>query len=396
MPRSKSVSIKLNDIAHGGDAVGKYDGMVVFVPYGIPGDVVNVEVIGNKKRFGRGVITRIEESSVDRIKPRCDYFERCGGCHWQHINYSTQLKFKQQIVRDTLTRIGSFNSPPVHPTISNPHPWKYRSHLTFNRNHSGKLGLVSTDNRNIISIDECSIARPEIVERLNQLNETPNPRAAQRVRIQVGINNQAADFSMDEDDSASKSFTETTYYSVLDRAFQCSPGSFFQADPDQAAVLVQLVLDSLNLQGTEQVLDLFSGVGLFTAFIAKQALQVIGVEISESATRDAEANLSDFSNVNLIQAGIKEALESDVIPPSLSVDAIVVDPPRTGVRPEDLDAILTMSPLKIVYVSCDPATFARDAKQIVAAGYSLISVQPVDMFPQTYHIEAVSTFVKHK
>jgi 23S rRNA (uracil1939-C5)-methyltransferase len=177
-------------------------------------------------------------------------------------------------------------------------------------------------------------------------------------------------------------------YKLLDRTFRCSSGSFFQVNLPQAAKLVELALERLNLKGNEHVLDLYSGVGLFTAFIAAAAGHVSGVESFAPAVEDAVHNLNDYTNIDLYVDTIEAALPEILV----AVDAAVVDPPRAGMDAAALEALVAKQPQQIVYVSCDPATLARDAKRLVAAGYTLRDVQPVDMFPQTYHIESVAHF----
>ena len=179
---------------------------------------------------------------------------------------------------------------------------------------------------------------------------------------------------------------ERVHYTIKGRVFQVTGGSFFQVNLAQAETLVDLVLERLDLRGSEHVLDLYSGVGLFTAFLAERARRVSAVEVYAPAVRDAEVNLAEFANVDLRVGAVEAVL------PRGNFDAAVIDPPRAGVKPKALDALIARAPRKIVYVSCDPATLARDAKRLAASGYRLIDVQPVDMFPQTYHIESVAAF----
>jgi 23S rRNA (uracil1939-C5)-methyltransferase len=194
--------------------------------------------------------------------------------------------------------------------------------------------------------------------------------------------------SIEHDDEAALASAEQVHYRIKGRAFQVTGGSFFQVNLPQAETLVELMLERLALTGGERVLDLYSGVGLFTAFLAERARQVIAVEVYAPAVRDAKVNLGGFSNVELRVGTIEMALQHD----RSRADAAVTDPPRAGMKPKALETFIRQTPRRIVYVSCDPATLARDARALVGGGYRLIDIQPVDMFPQTYHIESVAAF----
>jgi 23S rRNA (uracil1939-C5)-methyltransferase len=184
------------------------------------------------------------------------------------------------------------------------------------------------------------------------------------------------------------------HYTIKEHTFRVTAGGFFQVNLPQTEVLVDLVLERLNLQGNESVLDLYSGVGLFTAFLAERAALVTSVESYPPAVTDADVNLANFENVDLIEGNVEDVLGDLIKSESERYDAAVVDPPRTGLEVEALDALAALAPQTIVYVSCDPATLARDAKRLAAKGYRLLDVQPVDMFPQTYHIECAATLRK--
>src|SRR5581483_7282645 len=313
------------------------------------------------------------------------------------------------VVIDQMERIGGFQDVIVHSTLPSPEPWQYRSHVTFHVTEDGRLGFVATDDEHVIPIEECHIIRPELLDLLDALDLSEIHNLTQ-VRLQVGtepdeclIVISTADDTPPEietDLPASISFlfedgqpmsligSGSVHYTIKDRLFRVTAGSFFQVNLPQAEALVNLVLDRLDLQGGESVLDLYAGVGLFTAFLAERAGLVTSVESYAPAVADADANLSEFDNVELIEGAVEEVLP-DLQGP---FDAAVLDPPRTGLEAAALDALVALAPRRIVYVSCDPATLARDAKRMAAKGYQLRDVQPVDMFPQTFHIEAVATF----
>ncbi len=403
------IEIELDEMVHGGQALARHEGRVIFVPYAIPGERIAARIVDDRGRyaFAEGV-TLLEPSPV-RVRPRCPHFGpgRCGGCHFQHIDYDAQPRFKQDVVVDQFTRIGGFDDPPVLPTIPSPDAWRYRSHATFHVNETGALCFVGTDGESLIPVEECHIIRPELLELFDELDlNIPN---LTRVRLQVGSAGDgmvilstdddqppelhvdlpvSVNFLLSDTEPANLIGASHTVYTVHGRRFRVTAGGFFQVNVPQAETLVDLVLDRLDLRGDESVLDLYAGVGLFTAFIAERAALVTSIESYPPAVTDADENLAEFDNVDLIEGSVQEVF------PQLAeaYDAVVLDPPRSGLHVTALDALAAMEPPRIVYVSCDPATQARDAKRLARKGYRLVEVQPVDMFPQTFHIESVATF----
>lgn len=400
--------LELTAMAHGGDALGRHEGRVVFVPYTIPGEVARVRITDDKERFAHAVPLDIVTPSPDRVEPPCPHFGpgRCGGCQLQHVAYERQLIIKQNVVRDQLERIGKFRDPVVLPTIPSPDPWQYRSHVTFTTLPDGRLGFYSDDNSRLIPIDTCAIIRPELLELYEQLDAMPE--TVERVRLQCGDapedrmlvlqtgDDLAPEIEVDFPVSVNLLLSDNEPVSligspqvtprVFGRPFRVTAGGFFQANVALAGALVEQVLVNLDLQGEEAVLDLYSGVGLFTAFIAERADFVLSVESYPPAVTDADENLADLDNVELVEGPVEDVL-ADLDGP---FDAVVVDPPRTGLSNEVIDELGRLAAPLIVYVSCDPATLARDARKLAGHGYRLGQVQPLDMFPQTYHVESVA------
>ncbi len=407
--------LELTAMAHGGSAIGRHEGRAIFVPYALPGERITARIVQDKGRFAYAEGLTLLEPAESRIYPRCPHFgpKRCGGCHWQHMDYTAQLAFKRQIVIDQLTRIGKIETPLVHPTLASPQEWEYRSHITLHVSPDGRLGFVGTDDQTILPIDECHIMRPELLDLFEsfQIDLETNPNL-DRVRFQVGSDPEDRLIALSTRDDelpfielevpASVSFLSAdefpealigvgnVHYTVHQKTFRVTAGSFFQVNLPQAAALVELALARLDLKGHERVLDLYSGVGLFTAFLAERASLVTAVESFEPAVDDADHNLTPYDNVDLVEGPVEEVLESL----DERFDAAIVDPPRSGMEGVALDGLVACAPSRIVYVSCDPATLARDAKRLSVHGYNLIEVQPVDMFPQTYHIESVALFQK--
>ena len=404
--------LTLTAMAHGGSAIGRHNGRAIFVPYAIPGERITARLTQDRGRFATAEVIEVLEAAPSRVTPRCPYFGQglCGGCQLQHIDYAAQLELKHQIVIDQMTRIGGFQNLDVQPVIASPDPWQYRTHTTLHATQEGELGFISTDDQHIIPIDECHIIRPELLDLLNTLN-LEDMATLDRVRLQVGSDSsqrlialtthdgEIPEIEIDipvsvvyltEDGPQLLIGLDTVDYTIKGRNFTVRAGGFFQTNLPQTEKLVDLVMAQLALTGTERVLDLYSGVGLFTAFIADRASAVVAVEGYEPAVEDAERNLGDAEHIELYAGAVEEVL------PTLEgvFDAVVLDPPRVGVEGEALDALVALAPAKVVYVSCDLATFARDAKRLTGKGYTLTYVQPVDMFPQTASIELVATFLR--
>lgn len=405
---NETFTLELTNMAHGGQALGRHNNRVIFVPYVIPGERITARVTGGKKNFAYAEALDLLEASPDRVEPPCPYFGQggCGGCHWQHIDYDRQLEFKQSVVIDQLERIGKFKEPVVKPVRSGPSPWNYRAYATFTLTEDGQYAFYGDDHRALIPVETCHILHPALLEILDQIDIASED--IHRVKLQVGsapddrmiilyTNQDAApevevDFPVSvnlllgDNEPANLVGSPHVTYTIFDRSFRVTAGGFFQANPPIAAMLVEEVLDRLALEGGETVLDLYSGVGLFTAFIAERAGYVISVESYPPAVNDADANLADLENVDLVEGNV-EAVLDDLVGP---FDAVLVDPPRTGLDKEVIAGLLRLAPPRIVYVSCDPATFARDARRFAENGYRLLDVQPFDMFPQTFHVENVA------
>ena len=399
--------LTLTTLTYGGEAMGRLpDNRAVFVPFGLPGERVRIRLTDEKRGFARGELVEVLEPSPERIAPRCAHFGICGGCHYQHLTYEAQLKAKAEILRDQLTRIGKLANPPVNPTVEGSSPWNYRNHVQFHLTEDGRLGYVSVRGVEVISISECHLPEARINDLWPQLDFEPETEiervslrdgddlmlvlesespAAPELELEAGI----SVVHLYEDHPVVMAGDGALRMCVLDRDFQVSAASFFQVNTLVAEKMVGHVLSKLPTE-LDTVLDLYCGVGLFSAFLAPRCQRLIGIELSASACEDFAVNLDEFEGVELY-----EGLAEDVIPHLEADPALVlVDPPRAGLERAVLDSILRLNPPTILYVSCDPSTLARDAARLIAGGYRLVEVTPFDMFPQTYHIESISLFQK--
>jgi len=406
----ETFELALTAIANGGAALGRHEGRVVFVPYALPGETVRVEVAEDKGRYVFARLVEVLEPSPERVTPPCPYFghEGCGGCQWQHIDYQAQLRLKGEIVADQLARIGGISDPAVASPIPDDSGWAYRNHAQFHPVPGGGLGFRSASGNSTVTVDECLILHPLLAD----LYATLDLDLADLVRLSLRGGTATGDrmlvFEMADDlppalesdlpvscvlllsDGLHANLIGSNTISevVADRTYRVSAPSFFQVNTSQATRLVQQVLAYLDLQGGETVLDAYCGVGLFTVPLAERAGLVLGVEQAPAAVDDLLENTAAFDNVEVVEGPVEAALP-DL---DISLDAVVVDPPRAGIDRFALDALVERRPARLVYVSCDAATLARDAKRLARAGYRLVEVQPVDMFPQTYHIESVALF----
>lgn len=401
-------TLTLTDMTFGGDALGRLpDGRAIFVPFGLPGETVRIRLTEEKAAFTRGQIVEVITPSPQRIQARCPHFGACGGCSYQHLAYPDQLDLKQKIVADQLKRLAGLADFPVDPVVASPNPWNYRNSIQFRVSPAGRLGFQRANSTTFIEIKECSLPQENINRLWPQLDLEENSgierviiRAGNEDDLILGLESQQdtpPEFSVDfpisvvysnGDDSTVLSGDEFVVMAVSGRSFKVSIDSFFQTNIPQAEAMVAKVLQLAGDLRGKVILDAYCGVGLFSAFLVKEASQLIGIELSDSACDDYATNLDEFDNVSLYMGAVEQVLPSLEIRP----DVVVIDPPRAGLDKRVITAIAAAQPQKVIYVSCDPATFARDVKRFGQQGYSLVSVTPFDQFPQTHHIETIGLF----
>jgi len=367
------LTLHLDAMTYGGAALGRVEGKAVFVTGGLPGELVRVAVEEDRAHFARARLLQVIEPSPDRITPPCPHFgwdaASCGGCHWQHIDYAAQLRFKTAIVREQLQRLGHIPDPPVRDILPSPAIWQYRNHAQFHVTSDGRLGFQAARSHRVVPIDQCLILEPALQAWLQ----------AQR--------------QVDHSDERRRSVRASSLQLLISNfQFHVSPDSFFQVNTSLIDTLVDQVLTKLELSATDTVLDAYCGVGLFSRFIAPQVAHIIGVESSVSAQADFALNLAGFANVEFRFGRVEQVL------PKITThfDAALFDPPRAGCGPQVIDAVVAQPIDRVVMVSCDPATLARDMRQLIDHRYTLIEVQPIDLFPHTYHIETIAVLRRVK
>jgi 23S rRNA (uracil1939-C5)-methyltransferase len=382
------LTLRFTDVAPHGDAVARKDDEPVFVAGMIPGEEAIVDVRRGRRSMLYGQVVEMLVRSPHRVEPRCPYFGRCTGCQWQHIDYGYQLELKRGAVRRRLQDIGGFAAPPLRATLPAVEPWNYRNHARFTVDREGRLGFVHRERRNFIAIEHCHIMNPWINETLSVMQGRCQKRTQISVRYGVNTESFLIQPKMPELDipSGQKWYEEE----LRGRRFRISSPSFFQVNTAQAERMIDVIEDRLDLKGNEVIVDAFAGVGTFAAVLAPKAGKVIAIEEAPAAIEDARVNIAGLGNVELIIG------KTEAVLPTLdsAVDAVILDPPRAGCQRNGLDALLKLGPRKVIYVSCDPESLARDLRVLCDGGYRLAEVQPVDMFSHTYHVECIATLVR--
>jgi 23S rRNA (uracil1939-C5)-methyltransferase len=386
------------------------DGRAVFVPFTLPGERVRVRLVEEKRGFARAELLEVLEPSPDRIEPRCPEFTLCGGCDYAHMPYSLQLTAKRDILRDQLTRIGGIQDPPMEAVVPSPKQWHYRNNVQFHLDTEGRLGCQERRSNKVVPMQVSLLAEEPINEIFPLLKFDPGS-GIERVSLRADADGDLILILESENIETPELTIEELPISVVHlspagalvlagsgeqafelagRSFVVSAESFFQVNTLVAEKMVEHILQILPLLGDSSLLELYCGAGLFSAFLAPKVGRLVGIESSPSACEDFAVNLDEFENVELYEAPVEEALPHLDLKP----DLVLADPPRAGMGPKVVEQVLRMAPRVLVYVSCDPSTLARDAKRLLEGGYRLERVTPFDMFPQTYHIESISLFVK--
>ena len=439
------LNVYVEDLTHDGSGVAKVEGYPLFIPGALPGEQVEVLVGKTLKNYGFAKLLEVIEPSPQRVEPPCPVFWDCGGCQMQHLSYEGQLIQKQKQVRDVIDRIAKLPNVPVHPVKGMDNPWRYRnkSQIPFGE-QNGRIvsGFYKSRTHHIVDTDVCIIQSEEadllmatlkremLILGVDAYNERTHKGLLRHLIVRKGkatgeimvvlvtskrkfpereavvemvkrvvpevtsimhnVNSEKTNVIFGNDTSClyGKSFIID---SIGDIDFEISARSFYQVNPEQTEVLYKQALDYAQLSGGEMVIDAYCGIGTISLFLAKQAKEVYGVEIVPQAIEDAKRNaeLNGLDNAHF-EAGAAE----DVIPnwyeQGKRFDVLVVDPPRKGCDEKLLQTILTYKPKRVVYVSCNPGTLARDLRILEDGGYKTQEIQPVDMFPQSSHVECVA------
>lgn len=430
------INMEIDGISYQGWGIGRVAGFTIFIPGTLPGETVKGKVLEIKKNFAIAQAISVEEHPEKRVAPRCSVYDSCGGCQLQHVDYRYQLELKATLLSNALLRIGKLKDIKIHPVLGMKEPWGYRNRVQFHvKKINGEvcLGFFQPGTQKLTPVEKCWLL-PDIFNDIvrfleKQLDQWEDVSELLHVvikknciqdevavifvtrRVQVlELKDTAlalADFfpkivSVIQNVNKGRTpvFFGPKWRAVLgseriqDRIgkviLSMSPGSFVQVNPEQTEALYSRVLDYAGLTGKEEVIDVYCGTGSISLWLAPKAKKVYGIEEFKEAVEDAKLNaqLNKVSNAEFF-AGKSELLLPEMLQKGIKADVIVLDPPRKGCAPEVLTAIAEMKPERIVYVSCNPATLARDLGILTEKGFEIVEVQPVDMFPQTVHVETV-------
>jgi tRNA/tmRNA/rRNA uracil-C5-methylase (TrmA/RlmC/RlmD family) len=363
------LTLTITDIAFGGEGVARIEDFVVFVPFVQVSEVVEVEITETKKRFARARLLRVIEPAFDRVAPGCRYFGDCGGCQYQHIAYSSQLKLKHKQICDLFQRIGGLDPMIVAPLIPCPQPYGYRNRIMI-RSQWDKfkqglnIGFIRADNRLVVDIEECPIAEPALNEQIKQVRRHPPPKGGLKVVLRIPPENW-----------------------IVPR------DSFFQNNFFLLPKLVEVARDRLRDAGTAHLVDVYCGVGFFSIELAALVKSFVGVELDRLAIEAARKNASarGLSNGEFIAGAAEELLPGLLQRFTGQATTVLLDPPRKGCPPHMLELLRQVRPAQLIYISCHPATMARDLNALCADGvFTLAQITPLDMFPQTQHVETIA------
>lgn len=363
------VTLEIHDLAFGGEGVGRVGEFVVFVPFVCPGERVEVKLTEVKKSFARGELVRLLTPAPERVEPRCEYFGECGGCQYQHLDYGAQLRWKHKQISDLFQRIGGFDGAVVRPVVPCPAPYGYRNRILV-RSQWNKpaqklnLGFVRSDCGLVCDIESCAIAEPTLNEAITQWRRNPPPKGGLKTLLRIPP-----------------------------EGWVVPEHSFFQNNFFLLPALLDGVRARLKDAASRHLIDAYCGVGFFSLSLADAVDSFLGVELDAPAIRAARQNQASRKITN----GEYVAGDTDALLPSLlakldpTKTAVLLDPPRVGCHPPSLHVLRESGPAQILYVSCHPATLARDLKVLCADDrYRLLQVEPFDMFPQTQHVECIA------
>lgn len=444
--KNEYITLTFEDLTHEGNGVGKIDGYPLFVPYALPGEEAVVKVLKANKKFGYGKLVEMKKESTERVDPPCNVYYKCGGCQLQHMSYELQLDMKRNQVKNVMRKIAHLDHVPIHPTIGLEDPWRYRNKVQIpvgEKNGELITGFYRMRSHDIIDEMERCIIQDEtndiIVDAVREIandlgisayDEDKDRGVLRHIMVRTGRTTKeimvvliTRTDKLPHQEELIQRLTEAhpqiksivhninrkrtnvifgrktkviwgeeyIYDTIGDIRFAISPRSFYQVNPEQTKVLYDKALEYAQIDENDVVIDAYCGIGTISLFLAQKAKKVYGIEIVPDAIEDAKMNakINGITNAEFV-VGEAEKVMPEWKNQGFTPDVIVVDPPRKGCEPEFLHAMIEMEPKRIVYVSCNPSTLARDLVILEEGGYETKEVQPVDMFSQTNHVECVA------
>ena len=423
------VTIRINGLTHDGRGVGKYNGLAVFIATALPGELVTAMITVKKKNYAEAELLEIVQASPHRIKPKCSIYEECGGCQLLHLEYKQQLLEKTKLVENNLMKIADMKQPKVKPCLGMKHTLGYRNKIAYQvggKKGSLQLGFFRPKSNHFVAGFHCLLISPVMSQIAEEVEKQINIHAVDglhQILIRQSQHSQETLLGLvfkDKNKDRQKQYKDfvdrltakfpklisvvemynadlsipwqgdgSFFETIADKRFKISATSFFQINSLQAAELFKLAVSYCKEIKDKSILDLYCGTGSFSLFLADGAHKVYGIESNPSAVYDAKANaeLNHLENIEFI-LGKAEVVAPLLIKKGVNPNIVVVDPPRKGCYPQLLELLLEIKAERLIYVSCDPATLARDLK-VLATGYEVVEVQPIDMFPHTPHVECV-------
>jgi len=379
----------LEKMGNFGAPLAKFEGEFIEVLNGIPGEKVRARIYRfnrKKKQITAGIVTEILEPSVDRVVAPCVYFGTCSGCQLQHVRYDKQLEFKRQRILGFLDDYDLIKNTHVLPAIPSPDKWNYRNHARFTVRFQGQLGFSNRITRRFVRIDECKLMDGQINQVLLDLQDHVSETSNLSVRVGINTKQQLIQPKLNNSEISIETGQKWYQETLLDHNFRVASPSFFQVNTLQAEKMILLVSELLNLKPDEILVDAYAGVGVFASLLATKVRKVIAIEESQSAVDDYLQSDNSIDNLEFLLGKTENVLpliDEDI-------DSVILDPPRLGCHPNVINSILIKKPTKLAYVSCDPESLARDLNLLVKGGYKIKNIQPIDMFPQTYHVESIT------
>mgnify|MGYP003402510257 FL=1 len=448
LQQGQVVELEITDLNTDGDGVGRHEGTVVFVPNTVTGDRLTAKIVQSKAKFAQGKIEKLLNSSAHRIRPGCIVADKCGGCQWQHIEIDYQREAKQQQVIQAFQRIGGFADVEIQPILHADHALNYRNKSTYplGRSSTGQVqaGYYRQGSHKLINLNQCPVQDERLHPLLREVkqdiqeqgwsiyNETNHQGKLRHLSLRIGQNTgemlltlistdrnlagieEQAQLWLDKypglvgvclnlNRDRTNAILGKTTQTILGKPYlreifagvelHIAADTFFQVNTSAAELLLQTIIQQLKLTGSENIIDAYCGIGTFSLPLAQRVQQVVGIELNHNSVRQAQSNaaLNQINNAIFLTGKVKDCLQQIEFQP----DILLLDPPRKGCDPQVLETILKLKPERIVYVSCKPATLARDVQMLCASGaYQLSQIQPADFFPQTTHVECCALLNK--
>ena len=379
-----------------GDTTADFEDRRINVAGGLPGERVIARIHRYRRRkrdHVSGSVSSVLTPSPDRVAPKCGYCGPCSGCQWQHVSYSTQLEFKRRAIVSQLDRFESLRNVEVRPTLPAPESFYYRNHARFTVRRDGQLGFSNRITRRFTRIDHCMLMAPAINEAVAELQDRAGETTNMSVRVGVHTGDLLVQPTFQNPEIGIPTGQTHYFERIHGRDLKIASPSFFQVNTAQAEQLIDVVRSCLDLGLGDLLVDAYAGVGVFAILLSRYVSRSIAIEESASAVEDGRSNADGLTNVEFIQRRTEDALAEfeQLCGPGSKPDAVILDPPRVGCHPRALESLIRLGPDRVAYVSCDPPSLARDLGTLVEGGYRVSEVQPVDMFPQTYHVESVTS-----